>query len=43
MGRWLHREVLGHSQDVHKVSVPMFDPGARGLMIYCSCGKMWAL
>jgi hypothetical protein len=41
MIRWWHRR-RGHAQTVRRVSVPGFDPFARGELIDCSCGKGWA-
>ncbi len=33
----------GHHSLPRRVSVPMFDPGARGILIKCSgCDKVWA-
>lgn len=43
MIRIMHRRLLGHEQTSRRVSVPMFDPSARGILVKCSCGKMWAL
>lgn len=31
-----------HSINVSKVSVPAFDPSAKGYYYKCSCGKSWA-
>lgn len=42
MPLWWHMRVLGHDQTVRRVSVPAFDPSARGLLIDCSCGVGWA-
>jgi hypothetical protein len=39
--RWLHRR-YGHTQTVTRVSVPGWDPFARGELIRCSCGEVWA-
>ena len=38
---WWHK-VRGHTITVKRVSVSMFDPDAKGLLIDCSCGKGWA-
>ncbi len=43
MIRLWHRLVLKHHQTVKHVSVPLFDIGAKGLLIDCECGKTWAL
>lgn len=42
MTAWWHRTVRRHSQRISRVSVPLFDPSARGLLIRCSCGEVWA-
>lgn len=39
--RWWHRK-QGHTITVKRVSVPAFDPGARGELHVCSCGETWA-
>lgn len=33
---------MGHAIDVRRVSVPMFDPGAKGWLYKCSCGMTYA-
>lgn len=40
---WWHHRVLGHAVVVRRVSVPLWDPSARGLLFDCICGKDWAL
>lgn len=40
--RFWHR-LRGHTRHVSRVTVQAFDPTARGLLITCSCGKVWAL
>lgn len=37
-----HQRILQHDQTESHVSVPLFDPTARGILIRCSCGKRWA-
>jgi hypothetical protein len=38
-----HERVLQHYVTVNKqISVPMWDPGARGELWTCSCTRMWA-
>lgn len=39
---WWHIWVLGHDQTIKRVSVPAWDPSAKGLLVDCSCGKGWA-
>jgi len=41
---WLHRKRnAGHHSLLRRVSVPSFDPSARGILIRCSgCEKVWA-
>ena len=41
--RWWHRVVRKHSQVEARVTAPMFDPSAKGILVKCSCGEMWAL
>lgn len=38
---WWHR-YQDHTQRTTTVSAPMWDPGARGILVHCSCGKKWA-
>lgn len=38
---WWHRR-RGHTVDTRRVSVPLFDGWAKGLLHDCSCGKGWA-
>lgn len=40
--RLYHRYWLGHTVDVARVSVPLWDAGARGLLYKCSCGSRYA-
>lgn len=42
ISRWWHERVLGHLILMSRVSVPMFDPGAKGYLWDCTCGKRWA-
>ncbi|QDH91797.1 hypothetical protein SEA_PHRAPPUCCINO_122 [Mycobacterium phage Phrappuccino] len=42
MIRWWHRAVLGHTQEHRRVTVPLFDPFAKGELIVCSCHRSWA-
>jgi hypothetical protein len=37
---WWHR--MKHVISSTRVSVPSFDASAKGLLIKCSCGKVWA-
>jgi len=39
----LHKKFRNHVQTYIRVSVPMFDPSAKGILIKCECGKTWAL
>lgn len=39
---WWHRVVLKHAQTRTRVTVPMYDPG-QGILVRCSCLKVWAL
>ena len=39
IGRHLKK---GHFAEISRVTVPLFDPSARGLLIRCDCGKVWA-
>lgn len=41
---WWHRKTNpGHHSRLRRVTVPMFDPSARGILIRCSgCDRMWA-
>ena len=39
---WWHVWVLGHDVTVKRVSAPMWDPSARGLLIDCGCGVRWS-
>lgn len=39
--RWLHRK-KGHVILKRRVSVPMFDIGAKGILWKCDCGRTWA-
>ena len=43
MIRWWHARVLGHAQTERRVTVPVFDPWARGILVRCKCGRTWAL
>lgn len=40
--RWWHL-LLGHRITGTRVSVPLFDPDAKGLLYRCDCGKVWAV
>ena len=40
--RLWHKYALKHHIETSRVSVPMFDPGAKGLLHKCECGKVWA-
>lgn len=40
---WWHRVIIGHEQYAVRVSVPLFDPSAKGVYIRCSCRKDWSL
>lgn len=41
--RWYHIYRLGHSIRVNRhISVPMFDPSAKGWLFTCECGEVWA-
>lgn len=40
--RWWHRAVRGHSIDLRRVTVPVWDRNARGRLWRCSCGTTWA-
>ena len=39
--KWWHW-VRKHQMTVSRVTVPMWDPSARGLLWKCECGKTWA-
>lgn len=43
MIRWWHRNVLKHSFSEVRVSVKAWDVSAKGLLVTCQCGKVWAL
>jgi hypothetical protein len=44
MIRWWHVRVLKHRMRVTRmISVPSWDPRARGELWTCSCKKTWAL
>lgn len=41
---WWHRDVLGHTIEVRRVSIPMIDPSVTGYLWRCiteGCGKVW--
>lgn len=40
---WWHRVVLKHQQWTQKVTPPLFDQFAQGILVKCMCGKEWAL
>ena len=40
---WWHKAVLKHEQWPVKVTPPLFDPTAQGILVKCMCGKEWAL
>jgi hypothetical protein len=40
--RWWHTRVKNHGMVSRKVSVPMWDPSAKGWLHRCSCGEVWA-
>jgi len=40
---WWHEVVLRHTLRRNRmITVPSWDPHARGLLVHCSCGKTWA-
>jgi hypothetical protein len=42
---WWHDRVLRHTIQERRVSVPMFDIHAKGILYRCvtpGCGKVWA-
>lgn len=39
---WWHHKVLGHAVLVRRVTVPVWDPSARGVLYDCICGHEWA-
>lgn len=39
---WWHEYVLKHKMFKRRVSVPIFDPSAKGILVDCQCGKSWA-
>jgi len=43
VNRWWHRKVLKHKQEERRVSAPLWDISAKGLLVKCSCGTEWAL
>jgi hypothetical protein len=43
IGTWWHRRILKHTQNWRRVTVPLYDMRAKGYMVYCDCGKSWAL
>lgn len=40
--RLWHKWVRKHHIETSRVSVPMFDMSAKGLLHRCECGKVWA-
>ena len=42
LGAWWHRK-RGHLLDIRRgLTVPVWDRFARGVLVRCSCGKVWA-
>lgn len=39
---WFHKKALKHKVKKRQVSIGMFD-FSRGLLVKCSCKKVWAL
>ena len=43
IGAWYHERILKHAQVHRRVTPPMWDPSAQGVLVDCDCGKGWAL